>query len=369
MKPSAPGPAFFIQFVGNDGTVIEGPIEHATPLGVEDLRRLKADPPQERLSIELLSRQFTRNGEPLVGLQKMHMKDIEFHKSASAFALVPGGWLPPPFVTRAMFQIDSNVLITLERIQEGTQAPHFSGREWWLRFLAGESTVFNPLPYAMEGIGRQTPTLGEFQRLYKEGASRLAASFPKCTVVAHNDPSLAGAYQLLEDLAPRAQHEIAFLKEVGPLVRTTLRKGEQMKLAERICAIADRTGAMRSSLACVCALACVFTSKSGTPPNIGRRILKPSLTYTEQDAYNALSDLRHVELATAGIVAFGEHTFVMLTHDYWLALLWSALNPRGQYDERGTLTVQFDLNQHLFQSLDEAELGDLTALMKSGTSI
>ena len=96
------------------------------------------------------------------------------------------------------------------------------------------------------------------------------------------------------------------------------------------------------------------------------KLLNPKMVYRSEDAFNALSDLHHLELAAAGQVYFPEEPFAFSTCDRALAALWCALSPRGVSKDGATITFTLDLTEELFPRLATDELLQVGSLLSKG---
>src|ERR1051325_1636547 len=56
---------------------------------------------------------------------------MQFRQPVSVFALVDGGWLPPPFVIPPQFLVDRNVVSSLSQIRRGVLNDAVKSRDWW----------------------------------------------------------------------------------------------------------------------------------------------------------------------------------------------------------------------------------------------
>ena len=133
----------------------------------------------------------------------------------------------------------------------------------------------------------------------------------------------------------------------------------EAEVAEAIVRASDKFELNRASLASLAVFSCLYEDVSGTIPAIGRQILKPKAAYSEAEAFNALSDLRHIELAAAGQAIFKQEAFALCTCDKPMALLWSALFAHGELSPNGTIELTFELTNDLFSRLSPDELLDL----------
>lgn len=274
--------------------------------------------------------------------------------------MVPGGWLPLPLTTPARFLVDRNVVISLRRIREGRVVESEPSLKWWTSFFSNGAGIFNPLPYAFEAGYRRKPTISEFKSAFNEGVSELREALPNCQIITFGDEHHRAAYAQLEAFDERNERETRFLQETCPLVAQRVSRNSESHVTEDILGAAKRLDLDRGSLVVIAVLSCLYEDIHGRPPKIGRRILKPKPLYCEEDAFNALSDLRHIELAIAGQAYFGKNTFSLCTCDRPMALLWSALSVRARPSPEGAITFNIDISSDLFPRLSSNELSNIS---------
>jgi hypothetical protein len=336
---------------------------HVRPFGVAEIRALEADG-KAALELELYSDAVLVDGEEQSGHVRVKT-DVVFNKETYIFSLTDGGWLPMPFTIPPRFLVDRNVVISLRRIREGKTVAVADSLLWWTKMFEDGGAMFNPLPYAFEAGLRRKPTLAEFSAAYDEGVAELEAALPACEVIRFADVHYRAAYSQLEAFDQRHAREVSFLRAAVPLVTNRTNRQKQWRVADEIVRLADMNRVNRASLVSLAVMSCLFETIDGEPPAIGRQVLKPASVYSEGDAFNALSDLRHLELATAGRALFKEAAFSLCTCDRPLALLWSALAPRGEFTASTAVDVKFDVTQELFARLDEDELQRLKELLQA----
>lgn len=327
------------------------------PLGANEIRKLEADD-TSAIDLTLEGENTVIDGVSSPGRATVTTK-VAFNNPTTIFALIRGGWLPLPFSIPARFLVDRNVVISLRKIREGKVAANAQALQWWTNFFAEGAGMFNPLPYAFEAGYRRKPTMAEFVSAFDEGASELSDALPKCHIVRFEETHYQAAYAQLEAFDERNERETKFLQAACPLVVQRVPRHIEAEVAETIIGTADSFELNRGSLAALAVLSCLYEDIHGTTPAIGRRILKPRSVYSEADAFNALSDLRHIELAAAGQAYFKQEAFSLCTCDRPMALLWSALSARGESVADGTIEFTFDLTSDLFSRLSENELLDL----------
>jgi hypothetical protein len=336
---------------------------HVRPLGVAAIRAFEVD---ESAPVEM---ELFSDGALVEGVERsdrVRMKaKVVFNKQTTIFALIRGGWVPMPFVIPPRFLVDRNVVISLRHIREGKTVANAESFQWWTLFFEHAGALFNPLPYAYEAGFRRKPTMAEFAAAYDEGATELAGAFPACEVVKFTDVNYRAAYCQLEAFDQRATREVAFLQSACPLVTHRVSRRNEWAIADEIACIADLQQVNRASLPCLAIMSCLFEATDGKTPAIGRRVIKPKLSYSDDDAFNALSDLRHMEIAAAGQAYFNEGAFSLCTCDRPLALLWSALALRGEGTTNSSMDIAFDLTEEAFARLDADGIQKLKQLLRA----
>lgn len=331
------------------------------PLGPSDIRALDADE-TAALEMELEADEAIVDGETRLGRVKVKA-NVAFNQPALVYALVQGGWLPLPFAIPPRFLVDRNVVILFRKIREGTISANAESLQWWAKFISEGAGMFNPLPFAFEAGFRRKPTMAEFVSAYDEGATELIRALPGCHVVKFADTNYRAAYAQLEAFDERNEREVRFLQTTCPFVTQRHSRRAEAEVAAAIVRAADEFEVNRASLTALAVLSCLYEDVHGTPPSIGREVLKPKAVYTEADAFNAISDIRHIEMAAAGQTYFNQEAFSLCTCDKPLALLWSALSMRGESPPDGVIQLTFDLTTELFSRLTEAELLELKSLL------
>lgn len=233
---------------------------------------------------------------------------------------------------------------------------HLESVNWWFDFFKSGDAVFNPLPYAFESGLRRKPFFSEFISSFNEGARELQLSLPGVKVVSFSEPHYRAGYAQLLAFDDRYVREVDFLRQTVPLVVARASRRSEIDILKNILDIGLSHQIAPASLVSLSVLSCLYDDVHGRLPSIGREIIKPKSDYSVQAAYNAISDLRHVEMAAAGQTYFSEGAFSLCTCDWALAMLWSALALRGEVKKSDEIEFAFDFCSELFPRLTEEEL-------------
>lgn len=332
------------------------------PLAVSDLWRVQAD---RGTGVKFRFRGTDAKFDGVVQTGQFDVSmTLHFTMSPAPYALVAGGWLPLPFVLPQRFLVDRNVVSTLRRIREHGANDGDTTFEWWTKFFKGGAATFNPLLYAYEGAQRRIPTRAEFDHSFSEGRRELLEAFPEATIIDFHDVHAQAAYAQLEALAARGERDASFLIDVVPLILERISRRSENRVRDQILGLALKHGVIPSAPVCLAVFSALFDDVHGSVPSIGRRLLKPKRNYTVEDAYNAVSDLRHVELAALSGAVVDDGQFALCTADRALAEFWSALAVRGESTSDALLNLHYSVGAELMPRLQQTEVNELAALLR-----
>ena len=156
---------------------------------------------------------------------------MSFNEQPFPFALVPGGWLPLPFVIPSKFLVDRNVVAAFRKLRDRPERQDLQAFQWWTRFFDEGTGTFSPLPYAWEGGFRRTPSFSEFVAAFEEGASELRNALPKVQVISLADEHYRAAHQLVVAMVPRAKREADFLCAACPMIANRVSRRNEAEVA------------------------------------------------------------------------------------------------------------------------------------------
>ena len=312
------------------------------PLGFEDLERARSNLP---LTMELDWRgaRVVDTDIPEFDLsQRPNIKaTLQSRFTAHAIALVRGGWLPSALATpdpTAIVLLDRNVISEISsRFVGGTR----KGRDPdFIDLFATSPIRLSPMLAVLEGAERRPPSGTHARAQLEELTARLRAALPHAEI-------LAGAAQLLgaKGLMAEGQHWFelgqTFLCQIAPLMPGPVARARQPSVWNQILAASDECGLSRKSLVLLAVLS-ALAAQNGAGP--ARSILKFKQRYSASDAYNALCDLRSLELFANFLALWPDQAVQLCTADRGLALFWTGL---GAHDfRRGGCAAQFDLMFH-----------------------
>src|SRR6185437_8348021 len=195
----------FIRFESHAGESVDIWPQQFQPLSYSDLVTDYRDPDKRyAISIDassIVSKQT--DGKPK-GPASVSMP-LAFREPVSIFALVDGGWLPPPFVIPANFLVDRNVVAAVVRIKEQVEASNLTQGDFWIQFFREFAAVINPAPYALEGNKRRPPTYDEFRRGFEEASVEISKRLPGAKLVKYEEMHFKAAYALITDFADRLE--------------------------------------------------------------------------------------------------------------------------------------------------------------------
>lgn len=338
----------------DDGNSVTMSHTGAEPLGFDDLLALTAGE-RANVKVTLYGDRALINGEMKEGRVRA-VATMNFDKRTTVYALVQGGWLPPPFVLPPNFLVDRNVVSVLRSIRLGASRGDLAATKWWLQFFNDPRVLFNPVLCALEGATRSVPRFSDFRIEFDKGRAELCQALPGVSVVSLNDEALAAAYQIILDLQERAEREISFLRAVAPSLTSRVSDREFGSALERLFGEAHAHRVARDSLVFLAALSCLAEDKHGSGVAVGRKLLKPSASYTVADAYNALADMRHLEMLIQSHLLPGRESFALCTADQALALFWAGIAPREIAAGDGAASFTVTLEPGLFPRLGPPDL-------------
>ena len=320
--------------------------ESVAPLGLSELREVLHG---KRSIHPACFRGFPCNevGQP-IGPKSILRGEFRYRKRVPFYGLVPGGVLPSVFLPHGVLLLDRNVI---RACNVPLGHPDARRQSWWFETLNREENFLNPFMDAFEGRSRRTPDFDEFASLVQEASASMHARLPKASLIILGEVELRRLYEFRRSFDRRQGSESRFLVNAAPLLANRAAKSALDGKRSEVRKLASNCGLDGSSLVVIAALATLYESPSATG-----NLLKFKPGYSEADAYNAIADLRQLELFAGSLAS--PQSFTLLSNDASLALFWCGL--RVEHVELGASTqISFSPHPDLFPRLPMEQLDSL----------
>jgi len=243
--------------------------------------------------------------------------------TSKCIGLVSGGWLPSLMALEdnSIMLPDRCVVAQLNaRLKNGATKPQ--AEPDFVDLFADSPIRINPLLFVLEGDDGQNPTPEAAVRHLHEAVSKLRSALPKAVMVAANDQGLKGVLGLVKDTQLGIARKQGFLERLNPMLKSPVSKKKVRSLCDAVLAAAQECDIPIRSLVVLAALSSIVVSNGQSP---ARRMLKFKGEYTSADAYNALADLRSLEILMYTFALFPDQRVMLCTADKDMALFWAGL--------------------------------------------
>lgn len=278
---------------------------------------------------------------------------LESKYSAKAIGLVRGGWLPSGLALQTdMVVMPDRCTITELVVRFRAGKKRREGCEDFVDLFQGKSVRINPALYALEGNQRRRPSPQHVAEQWAEACEKIRAALPRAELTPES--AISGIIGLLNDMHQSMVSKERFLLRVVPELQSPVSARRRAAVWSRVLEIARDCGLSKHSLVVLAALSVVCVSNGSGP---AKRLLKPSSNYTAEDAYNALADLRALEMLINLYAAFPQEKIMLCTQDKNLALFWSGLRAAGFVWRDGHTTYTISPVEALLPNVDSELLG------------
>ena len=269
----------------------------------------------------------------------------------SIYALTIGGWKPFLFLDDSLpIIVDRNIIDAMKKILKNSE--HLKDRKWWFDTHNNTGLIFNPLLYAMENNQKKAPSFQEFCAQYDEACSIITRYSSSYRVITHSKEDYWNIYEhVVKKYHSCLEREIQFLCEVVPIIVKTIPSNKLPNIARDIkgkAIIFD----VKERLSCFAVLDLLYEDTSSGKSSHSRKLLKPKENYSEDDAYNALSDLINLEVLLQ-YSRLDKHVF-FCTADFHLAAFWVALGVKKVTYTKNKFHTEID-GENLFARANPSE--------------
>lgn len=340
---------FALKHVADDGTEHLFHVDQVQPLGFDAFRDCLRDGRRSHPTVMWGTHRDRNHRTGASAGERVRMTfPLEFNERIPFYGLVDGGVVPPMYLPPGcVLVLDRNVVAALTRTGN-SKHPEAPGEAWMFEFLNSSTFKLNPALGALEGANRRTPTFEEFRGDVHATGSAIRARLPKVQVVEFTDDVLSRLHAWRTSFDARAESEGSFLLAVAPLLKDATTASRLETVEEAVLGEAHARG-LETCFVVLTALAVLYEAPGGADGGAARAVLKPTGSYSEADAYNALADLRQLELlaASRGVPQF----VALLTADQRLALLWCGLGVQDVQVEANNTRFRLNPDPALFPRL------------------
>ncbi|MEE4996965.1 hypothetical protein V2K58_08990 [Pseudomonas alliivorans] len=260
--------------------------------------------------------------------------------SSRALGLVRDGWLPSGIA------FSDSMIVLPDRCVFSELAGRFRAGEKtkledkdFLDFLIGRKVRINPLLYVLEGNLKRNPDDASIEHQFDVATEIINAALPLAQIVPIGRGSLEGVRGLIRDSEAGMVRKQEFLTRLAPKLRAPIAARRVNEVWDEVLATAKACEVPVRSLVVLAALSAVCVPNGKSP---AKGLLKFNVRkYTVEDAYNALADLRSLEVLMHLFAAFPDEKILLCTGDKDLVLFWAGIRPSEFAMVNGVFSAKF----------------------------
>ncbi|MER9692026.1 hypothetical protein NKJ16_08820 [Mesorhizobium sp. M0179] len=325
---------------GRDGREVQFADFKFEPLGYEILANAKLDQP---VVIPFVGRGTIIGGDVEaadIGRVGSFRAELQSRYASKSIGLVKGGWLPSAIAIAddSIVLPDRCVVAELDKRLLGGVARNGTQGDF-IDLFADSAVRINPALFALEGHDREHPTAESARRSLDEAVRKLRSALPNATLIAADADGLKGILGLIEDTREGMSRKQDFLVRLNPTLQAPVGKRRRQTVCDEILATAKACGLPARSLPVLAALSAALGPNGKSP---AKGMLKFKSVYGRHEAYNALADLRSLEILMHIFAIWPNQPVMLCTADKDLALFWAGL--RASKFEHRAGSVSFDIN-------------------------
>lgn len=249
---------------------------------------------------------------------------LESIYSSKTIGLVNGGWLPSGLALQNKMIVLPDRCTVSELVGRfGDGAKKNADDEDFLDLFADKRIRVNPLLYALEGNVRMNPTPSLVEQQLKEAYSKIKSALPLAELTPKGKDALKGIIGIINDTQAGMERKQDFLVRLAPQLKAPISASKFAQTWDDVLFTADDCKVPRRSLVVLAALSAIAVPNGKSP---AKRLLKLATpNYTAEHAYNALADLRSLEVLMHFFALFPKERFLLCTGDRDLALFWTGI--------------------------------------------
>lgn len=246
---------------------------------------------------------------------------LESNFSTKSIGLVRGGWLPSGLALRAgmvVFPDRCTITELAGRFFGGVKSDQRG--DDFLDIFEGKPIRINPAFYALEGNRRKQPSPEHVEEQWAEACQKIKDALPLAKLTP--DEAGHGVIGLLADMQDSMARKAQFALKVTANLQAPVSAKRRCAVWNHVLDVARECGVPKHSLVVLAALSTVCSANGASP---AKRLLKTSANYTDEDAYNALADLRSLEILINMFAVYPQEQIMFCTGDKNLALFWAGM--------------------------------------------
>lgn len=249
---------------------------------------------------------------------------LESPYSSKTIGLVKGGWLPSGLALRdEMIVLPDRCTISELSGRFRNGAKKKDEDKDFLDLFAGERVRINPLLFALEGNQKSNPTLDVVAQQFEEACTKIRSALPLAELIPNGKGGLQGVSGIIQDTQAGMARKQDFLMRLAPELQAPVSAKRMGLLWNEVLATARDCGVPKKSLAVLAALSAIAVPNGRSP---AKGVLKlRNQPYSAEMAYNALADLRALEVLIALLTLFPHQRLMLCTGDKDLALFWTGI--------------------------------------------
>ncbi|GAB6147292.1 hypothetical protein [Desulfocicer niacini] len=357
--------SILLKYVGENGDEAEIIPSFFEPLGFEEMFS------DDKL-YEVIAKVKSGNGkinDKIIDQDSTCSFSIHFHSDISIYVLVPDGWLPITFLNKNFLVPDRNFLSSIIQIRANNLKSNTKSTKWWLDFHKKSDIVINPILYAFEGNKRRKPTYDEFRESFNKAVNELTEYFPNAKIISSKTEEFYKAsYSILDEMTVSQEDDINFLIKAAPLVASPYSDKQLNEAQDTIDKIAMEHNCLGGSFLYFLVISCLYEMNDNSIYKAARKVLKPKVNYSKEDAYNTISDINALILFVQSLSIF-KSPFPICTCDKALAAFWVGLNPIKLNRANKKIEVELPFNKCLFPRLNIEQRTNLAKNIKNKKSV
>lgn len=277
--------------------------------------------------------------------------------SSRVLGLVRDGWLPSGIAFK------DSMIVLPDRCVFSELAGRFrSGKKTkledkdFLDFLIGRTVRINPLLYVLEGNLKKNPDYSSIERQFDVATEIVNAALPLAQIVPSGRGGLEGVRGLIRESEAGMARKQEFLMCLAPKLRAPIAARRVTEVWDDVLSTARACGVPVRSLVVLAALSVVCVPNGKSP---AKGLLKFNVSkYTVEDAYNALADLRSLEVLMHLFAAFPDEEILLCTGDKDLVLFWAGIRPSELVMVNGVFSAKFSPVEELLPNVTPERKAD-----------